>query len=135
MSRKTLIGIFLFCIAYVLVVIYTRHIGYDFITCPSRLILGIPCAGCGGTRAFLLLLEGHPVEAFFMNPNVYLALPFIIGIPLLMGYDVLHHTHRLDAAYQRFKTTTNRPAIYIPLLIFEAAIWGWNIWRYSHGML
>lgn len=40
-------------------------------TCPSVLLFGLPCPGCGITRAFLLLLTGHPVQAFWMNPSVY----------------------------------------------------------------
>ncbi len=36
--------------------------------CPSRFLLGIPCPGCGLTRAFVLLFQGKIVEATIMHP-------------------------------------------------------------------
>ncbi len=39
--------------------------------CPMQLLLGLPCPGCGLTRSGLLLLSGHPVEAFIMHPFLY----------------------------------------------------------------
>ena len=133
--QKSLIIACIIGVAYVLVVILTRRAGYDFIVCPSRLVYDLPCAGCGGTRAFLLLLKGHPVDAFFMNPNVYLFLPFLLLGGWLWGYDLIHHTDRLNECYARIKQWGNRPAVYVPILLIEAIIWGYNIWRYRHGML
>lgn len=36
--------------------------------CASRILLGIPCPGCGITRAFLLVLRGQLVQATKMHP-------------------------------------------------------------------
>lgn len=36
--------------------------------CPLRMIFGIPCPGCGITRAFLLALQGKFYEATVMHP-------------------------------------------------------------------
>jgi hypothetical protein len=36
--------------------------------CPVRLLVGIPCATCGMTRAFVHLAHGHVVEAFQWSP-------------------------------------------------------------------
>ena len=46
--------------------------------CPSRFLLGIPCPGCGLTRAFVLLLQGKIVEATIMHP--YWAAVVIVAI-------------------------------------------------------
>ena len=40
--------------------------------CPVVIITGFPCPGCGITRALLLLITGHPVSAWNMNPCIYL---------------------------------------------------------------
>ena len=36
--------------------------------CPFYFLSGIPCPGCGITRAYLSLLEGNIAEAFYWNP-------------------------------------------------------------------
>ena len=40
--------------------------------CPFRHLTGIPCVGCGGTRALLALARGEVQAAFFWNPLVAL---------------------------------------------------------------
>lgn len=51
--------------------------------CPVRMILGIPCPGCGVTRAFVLVLKGYFYEATVMHPIwillVILAVAFMIA--------------------------------------------------------
>jgi hypothetical protein len=49
--------------------------------CPSVILLGIPCPGCGLTRAGRLLITGHFRESFYMHP---LLIPVIIGILLVL---------------------------------------------------
>ena len=36
--------------------------------CPWRMIFGLPCPGCGLTRAFLLVLQGKLYEATVIHP-------------------------------------------------------------------
>jgi len=40
--------------------------------CGFKAVLGIPCAGCGGTRSMRALAAGHLVEAVRSNPAVVL---------------------------------------------------------------
>jgi hypothetical protein len=50
--------------------------------CPSRLLLGLDCPGCGGLRGTHALLHGHVAEALDHN----LLLPFILaGIAIGVG--------------------------------------------------
>ncbi len=46
--------------------------------CPLLHLTGIPCAGCGLTRAFLYLLKGQPGRAFYINPMIYLIILFVL---------------------------------------------------------
>lgn len=46
--------------------------------CPWLILTGIPCPGCGLTRAGLLLLSGHFIKAWQMNPAIYLWAPFLV---------------------------------------------------------
>lgn len=50
-------------------------------TCPTALFLGVPCPGCGLTRATLLLFSGDVAGALHMHPLLPLLLPaFVIPI-------------------------------------------------------
>ena len=47
--------------------------------CLFRLMVGIPCPGCGLTRAAILLLKGHVVESFEMHPML---IPLLFVLPI-----------------------------------------------------
>ena len=49
----------------------------NFSICPFKLILGIPCPGCGLTRAFISLLKGNLILSLQYNPLLILAFIFI----------------------------------------------------------
>ena len=48
--------------------------------CPSKIIAGLPCPGCGLTRAALLILRGDFVGSLRMNP----ILPFLFIYAILV---------------------------------------------------
>lgn len=61
--------------------------------CPSVIIFGLPCPGCGVTRAALYVLKGQFAEAFYINPGVYLWIAFllyIIVVRYIMGKPLKH---------------------------------------------
>jgi hypothetical protein len=49
--------------------------GGPYPACPSRLLFGVDCPGCGGLRGTHDLLHGHVVEALDHN----LLLPLVLG--------------------------------------------------------
>lgn len=50
--------------------------------CGWKSFTGLPCAGCGGTRALWALVHGHGEEAFLMNPGAILAVAFgFVALP------------------------------------------------------
>lgn len=46
--------------------------------CPLLVITGIPCAGCGLTRASLFLLQGQAARAAYINPSIFLIIIFLL---------------------------------------------------------
>ena len=56
--------------------------------CPSAALLGVPCPGCGLTRATLALLHGDVHAAFRFHPLVFVLSPLFIGLmaSALFGY-------------------------------------------------
>lgn len=57
----------------VVFLIYTAVVTFLFGTiCPFSAITGLPCPGCGSTRALFFVLTGRFGEAFRYNPCIYL---------------------------------------------------------------
>jgi hypothetical protein len=52
----------------------------DLPLCPSRCLFGIPCPGCGLTRATIALLRGELVAALRYHPLAPLLAPLVIGV-------------------------------------------------------
>lgn len=67
----------------ILAAVGTVSILYGYITgrsiCAFYNITGVPCPGCGMTRAFKHLFQGHIAEAFRYHP----LFPFVIFIPFI----------------------------------------------------
>lgn len=57
-----------------------EHFGLDFLKeCGMRKIFGIPCPGCGGTRAVICLFTGRFLSAVYYNAfAVYSVILYII---------------------------------------------------------
>ncbi len=56
------------------------------ILCPMHLVLGLPCPGCGMTRAFCLATRGHWAEAYSFHPLyplIFLYFAFAWGCKLV----------------------------------------------------
>lgn len=63
--------VFLVWVAVVVLAFFlSQRTGATLPLCTLRRATGIPCPTCGGTRATMTLLAGHPVRAFAFNPLV-----------------------------------------------------------------
>ena len=51
---------------------------YFFVGCPFYKTTGVPCPGCGMTRAYKALLTGHFFEAFHWHPLYLVTPPFFL---------------------------------------------------------
>ena len=100
----------------------------SIIRCPSKLIYHAPCPTCGTTRACLLLLHGHPWQAFVKNPNVVPAVAFLLGFPILGLYDGLTGRRLVRRIFEWLGDMFDRRCFLVSVLVAEAAIWAHNIY-------
>ena len=61
--------------AAVLLLLYRQGMG---VPCLLRLLTGLECPGCGGTRMLAALLAGRPTEAWHSNPGLFTAAPLAL---------------------------------------------------------
>ena len=117
-------------ITYVAVCIWLLSVneGQTPITvCPSKLIYHIPCAGCGTTRATLLLLKGQFFDAISLNPNCILALMFICLYPIIGVYSLLSKQSYITDCYNFLSRALENKYVLVFVLICEIMIWIHNI--------
>ncbi len=58
-------------------ILYLRIITVSGIGCPIRYVTGIPCPGCGMSRAAFALLRLDFAEAFVAHPMVFVIFPYL----------------------------------------------------------
>lgn len=113
-------------------------------SCPSGYILGLPCPGCGITRAGIMVLTGRLAEAWDMNPLIYgVILLAVMGawlrywkgtdvivlkkyLYLLIGTAILVYIYRMIGLYPDREPMVYRGHAVIPSLFQELRlIFGW----------
>ena len=62
-------------------------------TCTMQGLIGLPCAGCGGTRAISMLVHGDMASAMAMNPAAVIA---VVSVLLLAAYAAFVLVLRLE---------------------------------------
>ncbi len=74
-----------FWVAAIAVLYYVLIHSLFSVSCPLVYTTGLPCAGCGMTRAVRFLLSGHFAQAFSLNPMVF-PIVFYAGYCLFCRY-------------------------------------------------
>ncbi len=87
------------------------------VTCPTRLLFGVPCPGCGMTRAFACLWRGDLAAAVRLHPFA----PALFAL-LVVGAALPFVGTRLE----RFVSVLRQPLLVWGLL---AELAGWQAWR------
>ena len=59
--------------------LFALALRFDFPLCPMASSFGIPCPGCGLTRATIALMHGDVRAALHFHPLVWLLSPLFIG--------------------------------------------------------
>ena len=75
MKYKKYLDPLLAVLAVVALYLFLDFVG---IGCPIKFVTGIPCAGCGMTRAWFSLMRGDISGAFYYHPLFALPVVFII---------------------------------------------------------
>ena len=76
--------------------------------CGIKKISGLPCPGCGGTRAFYYLFRGELLKSFRLNPAVIYGVAAYLHFMLLYFY----RKHKRGGEQQK--------EIYIPYYMYAA---------------
>lgn len=86
-SRKVLIFILAIAVITILYVVDpSEHLWIP--KCPTKLIFGIDCPGCGCQRAIHAFLHGDIIKAINYNPFMVFALPYAI---IAIGYKYIRN--------------------------------------------
>ncbi len=75
---------------FCMVGVWFSHGGYERfgeqMECSVRKLCGLPCPGCGITRAFYYLFQGNFVKSFWLNPIVIFGLLVYLHFMMLYFY-------------------------------------------------
>lgn len=87
----------------------------------------MPCPGCGVTRATLLMLKGHFIDALMLNPNCLFAIIFVFVYPILLILSAFNKKAYIINSYHTIdKFLKNKRYLY-SFLLGELIIWAHNI--------
>lgn len=84
--------------------------------CPMKLMLGIPCPGCGMTRATLLLLQGKFLASMEMNPFL---IPYVSAAIVYIW-----------CQYSYGETLQMAKLYIIIILVASIVFYGWRMYMY-----
>jgi hypothetical protein len=94
----------------------------DFPLCPMAGTFGVPCPGCGLTRATLALLRGDIHAALHFHPLVWLLAPLFIGFMLAATLELV----RGPSQKRRVLVNWNRRSVsVIALFVLASSLTVW----------
>ena len=126
MNRKDvfiLILVYLFGIVWI---VLNKCLNLSISLCPTKILWGIPCPGCGITRAVKLCFEGDLLAAVRMNPNIILVWIVLPIAPLIL---ITQLKTRKDYI-ARINAFLDKKVYLVIILIAEGSIWIYNIVRH-----
>lgn len=126
MNRKDvfiLILVYLFGIVWI---VLNKCLNLSITLCPTKILWGIPCPGCGITRAIKLCFEGDLWAAVLMNPNIILVWIILPIAPFIL---IIQLTTRKDYI-ARINAFLDKKICLVIILIAEGSIWIYNIVRH-----
>lgn len=91
--------------------------------CPLAGTFGIPCPGCGLTRATLALLRGDLRGALELHPLVWLLTPLFVGFSLAIAWELVRDPGRPRRKSLISFTGRGTNAMLIGVLVLSIVVW------------
>lgn len=101
--------------------------GHSGFVCPSKLLYGFSCPGCGVSRATLMFLKGDVLQALSLNVNVLLSIAFLFGYPILLCASLLRKFDYITLSYNFICLCLKTWYLAVPFFAVEAFVWLRNI--------
>lgn len=93
-----------------------------FSICLFKNVFGIPCPGCGMTRAFLFLGHGDIYGAIRLNPNSLLAFSIVVSLWLNKTAQIL-----VGKEVKIYLTSREKILVYLLFGLAMMTVWGYNL--------
>ncbi len=99
--------------------------------CPTATLFGIPCPGCGLTRATLALLRGDVAAALRFHPLVFVLTPLVVGLSLSSAYQYVRGPRPTANPGRVTSRATSFAALF--MLVGMLGVWGARFLGYFGG--
>lgn len=100
--------------------------------CPMATVLGIPCPGCGLTRATLALLHGNIRAAFALHPLVFVLAPLFAAAITSAAFGYVRGP-RLQRTPNLWFASRSATLIATVLLVATLGVWAARFLGYLGG--
>jgi hypothetical protein len=95
----------------------------DFPLCPLAGSFGIPCPGCGLTRATLALLHGDVRGALHLHPLVLLLTPLVVGAAAAAAWNLLRPSRPSPPNRATFANGRAMTVLATVVLVLTVGVW------------
>ena len=106
--------------------LFTPGVLPKFDICMLHRITGIPCPGCGLTRAFCAISHGNFTAAWHFNPFGFLFYAGFLAVPFWAAWKWRNPARRM-------LSERNRNKVWTAMLFICLAMIAHDIWRICHG--
>jgi hypothetical protein len=108
-------------------------LAYRVPVCPTASIFGIPCPGCGLTRATLAALRGDFTEALHFHPLVFILTPIYVGLIGTAAYQYVRGAERQSRKNRSLWTSRAMTVLATSLIALVIGVWGARFFGYFGG--
>lgn len=103
--------------------VFTLANHFDFPLCPVASTFGIPCPGCGLTRATLALLHGDVHTALHLHPLVWLLAPLFVAFTGGAVLELVRDPARPRRPSAPFWTSRALSFVALCVLVLTLGVW------------